>query len=222
MVSAWSRCKLALSKPVSELFRGRAFTVQPRKSYANLCPPGRRKVSSAASRLGVVLACLWWRLTLGLHILLNCLPAVEGAGGYLHVFWVYGLDPCVLGCYPLWIAVSQGMKSLCFSRILFKERALIVAPSSHDGSAYELDYSVPVKARTNTKYMLCGTNQCNKCDVTACEGHQLEHYPELDRDKDKEDLKPCPIGFATLRYEKYPQIWPFADVYLRICRRLYN
>ena len=110
-------------------------------------------------------------------------------------------------------------------RRVWNQRALILAPSEHDGSAYELRYTVDAGAgdpEKLAKYMLCGTNQCNHCPVTACEGSQLRDFPELDRDKDKGDLKPCPIGFATLRFEKYTQSWPLADVYLRICRRLYN
>ncbi|MBE9030013.1 hypothetical protein IQ266_09765, partial [filamentous cyanobacterium LEGE 11480] len=55
--------------------------------------------------------------------------------------------------------------------------------------------------------LLCGTRKCK----TSRSG--------LDRDKDKSDLRRCPSGYASKGYKKYPQAWPAADVYLRICRR---
>jgi hypothetical protein len=95
--------------------------------------------------------------------------------------------------------------------------AIILAPLEEDGSVYYVTYSVlrNVGSTANvTKYMLCGTNQCDACARDNCDG---QDYSQLDRDGDKEDLKSCPFPFVTSQYKKYPQIFPFDDVYLRVC-----
>jgi len=63
------------------------------------------------------------------------------------------------------------------------------------------------------KYLQCGTVECRPCEGASCRDHS-----SLDRDGDTEDLKACPGSYVHDRFEKFPQWWPFSDVYLRICK----
>eukprot|EP00929_Paragymnodinium_shiwhaense_P040283 TRINITY_DN2104_c0_g1_i2.p1 TRINITY_DN2104_c0_g1~~TRINITY_DN2104_c0_g1_i2.p1 ORF type:complete len:313 (+),score=35.23 TRINITY_DN2104_c0_g1_i2:73-1011(+) len=97
--------------------------------------------------------------------------------------------------------------------------AIVYAPRSEDGSIYYVTYRVEANkglARDLVDYMLCGTNQCIECARVACHN---QDYSQLDRDKDKSDLKTCPGGFKHMKYIKYPQ-HIVADVYLRVCQRI--
>jgi hypothetical protein len=94
---------------------------------------------------------------------------------------------------------------------------IVLAPSAADGSVYYVTYSVKKGAGTEaavTQWVLCGTNQCIACGKPDCAG---QDYSQLDRDGDLGDLKQCPAGYTTVRFEKYPQVWPFDDVYCRVC-----
>lgn len=99
------------------------------------------------------------------------------------------------------------------------DQAFILAPHEEDGSIYLVSYKVH-KGKGDPKsvvgYMLCGTNQCDACFNPGCKD---QPYDNLDRDKDHEDLKLCPPGMSHHSYKRYPQWWPFADVYLRVCVR---
>ena len=64
-------------------------------------------------------------------------------------------------------------------------------------------------------WMLCGTTRCQSCRSSQCTDDN--DRTGLDRDKDEGDLKRCPAGFAHKGFKRYPQWWPFADLYLRIC-----
>eukprot|EP00930_Biecheleria_cincta_P087895 TRINITY_DN77135_c0_g1_i1.p1 TRINITY_DN77135_c0_g1~~TRINITY_DN77135_c0_g1_i1.p1 ORF type:complete len:568 (-),score=101.20 TRINITY_DN77135_c0_g1_i1:276-1979(-) len=59
----------------------------------------------------------------------------------------------------------------------------------------------------------CGTVECRPCEGASCRDHS-----GLDRDGDLHDLKACPGNYVHDRYERFPQWWPFSDVYLRICK----
>eukprot|EP00930_Biecheleria_cincta_P086582 TRINITY_DN7584_c0_g1_i1.p2 TRINITY_DN7584_c0_g1~~TRINITY_DN7584_c0_g1_i1.p2 ORF type:complete len:382 (-),score=78.06 TRINITY_DN7584_c0_g1_i1:290-1435(-) len=99
------------------------------------------------------------------------------------------------------------------------DEAIVPAPADEDGSIYYLNYEVQNgmgDPASIVNYMLCGTNQCAACSKSNCEG---QGYDDLDRDGDKEDLKHCPPGFTTSKFEKYEQII-VADVYLRVCKRI--
>lgn len=57
------------------------------------------------------------------------------------------------------------------------------------------------------------------CGTDYCETHA---HGNSDRDGDKRDLKSCPTDAYGAEYEhdgyhKYPQAWPFDDVYRRVC-----
>ena len=95
--------------------------------------------------------------------------------------------------------------------------AIVLAPDSEDGSLYFVDYTVTRgagDASSVTKYMLCGTNQCDACSNDNCVS---QDYSSLDRDGDLEDLLDCPYPFETSSYIEYQQIL-FDDVYLRVCK----
>ena len=66
------------------------------------------------------------------------------------------------------------------------------------------------------RWRLCGTVDCKRCAERECTN--TTNYG-LDRDKDRGDLRSCPSGFHHWGYKHYPQIWPAADVYLRICEK---
>jgi len=64
-------------------------------------------------------------------------------------------------------------------------------------------------------WAFCGTEHCKSCDQPWCKGTT---NAGLDRDGDwDEDLRECPRPMIRRGYKKYPQVWPFADVYLRMC-----
>jgi len=94
------------------------------------------------------------------------------------------------------------------------DRAVVM--SEEEGSLYYITYRViRSKAKVDMKWALCGTAACKDCSNPNCQGTSNSG---LDRDKDKSDLKSCPYPLVTSGYKEYPQSWPFADVYLRICR----
>ncbi|MEK7316427.1 MAG: VCBS repeat-containing protein [Candidatus Eisenbacteria bacterium] len=94
---------------------------------------------------------------------------------------------------------------------------IVMAPDPADGSVYYITYSVKKGAGDQsaiTQWILCGTNQCVACGKANCAS---QDYSQVDRDKNRNDLKACPGGYRTVRYELYDQIWPAADVYCRVC-----
>ena len=55
--------------------------------------------------------------------------------------------------------------------------AIVVAPRAEDGSVYLVTYSVRRNlgsAEDVTKYVLCGTNQCDACARDNCNGQELQ------------------------------------------------
>ena len=98
------------------------------------------------------------------------------------------------------------------------ENIIITAPADEDGSVYYVTARVDAgKGNPSSvpQWVKCGTAQCVACPKAQCAERD---HSELDRDGDKKDLKKCPPGYTHFSYQKYPQIWPFEDVYLRICR----
>merc|ERR1719374_429963 len=84
-----------------------------------------------------------------------------------------------------------------------------------DSEVVDLE-ACPVPTTTTlppTRYQACGTRKCHSCSggPSSCSNKGL------DRDKDYHDLRGCPSGYQFHSYKKYPQWWPAADVYLRIC-----
>lgn len=100
------------------------------------------------------------------------------------------------------------------------ENALVLAPRDEDGSIYYVTYKVypdPEGLKNAEKvnnYMLCGTNDCLSCPDSSCSGRPWQH--KLDRDGDRGDLKHCPDGYYTYKFNKYDQFL-VDDVYLRGC-----
>ncbi|MEH6446770.1 MAG: hypothetical protein V7784_22980 [Oceanospirillaceae bacterium] len=98
-----------------------------------------------------------------------------------------------------------------------RDDAIIIAPAEEDGSVYYVSYRVERNvgsAADVTKFMLCGTNQCDACTYINC---AYQSYSELDRDGDKGDLKACLPPYETKSFIKYPQAFFLDDVYLRVC-----
>lgn len=68
-----------------------------------------------------------------------------------------------------------------------------------------------------TNYKICGTKKCKDCSkVMGC--YNTSDW-DLDRDKDKEDLKGCPYGYHQHDYDKENAILFIAATYLRICKQ---
>lgn len=87
--------------------------------------------------------------------------------------------------------------------------------SEEEGSTYYVDYRVERNKRGfGEKWMMCGTAACKSCGEEMC---RRTSNSGLDRDGDKGDLRKCPTGFRERGFKKYPQMWPFDDVFLRIC-----
>lgn len=100
-----------------------------------------------------------------------------------------------------------------------QDEVIVLAPRDEDGSIYYISYKVEAgkgDPKDIAGYVLCGTNQCDACQNEDCVN---QDYSNIDRDKDKPDLKACPQGMVTSRYQHYPQWWPAADVYARVCKR---
>lgn len=95
----------------------------------------------------------------------------------------------------------------------FAQDDVIVVSKEHE-SVYLVSYKVERNVQ-GAQWLLCGTGKCKPCAEARC---RAESISGLDRDKDKPDLKRCPSTHNHHDYRKYPQSWPFADVYLRICQ----
>lgn len=95
----------------------------------------------------------------------------------------------------------------------FAQDDVIVVSKEHE-SIYLVSYKVERNVQ-NAQWLLCGTGNCKPCAEARCRAQSISG---LDRDKDKPDLKRCPSTHNHHEYRKYPQSWPFADVYLRICQ----
>jgi len=84
-----------------------------------------------------------------------------------------------------------------------------------EGAMYYVDYSVERNRNGfEQRWIMCGTAACKSCGEPHC--RKTSNYG-LDRDGDKGDLRRCPPGFVDKGFKKYPQLWPFDDVFLRIC-----
>lgn len=92
----------------------------------------------------------------------------------------------------------------------------VVVLSEAEGSSYYVTYRVErnVNADTAHSWAICGTGTCKACPNAWCTSTT---NAGLDRDGDLEDLRACPYPMIHRQYRKYPQAWPFDDVYLRIC-----
>ena len=96
------------------------------------------------------------------------------------------------------------MRLLLLALVLGVAVALVAAGQTQNRE------KVPAKER----WRLCGTEKCKQCSDEECASTNNDG---LDRDKNKEDLKSCPDGFHDWGYKHYDQMWPVADVYLRVC-----
>lgn len=93
------------------------------------------------------------------------------------------------------------------------EQALIF--NEDEGALYYVDYKVERNQKGfEERWMLCGTAACKSCAKPWC---TTTSNDGLDRDGDEEDLRECPPSFRHRGYKEYPQLWPFEDVFLRIC-----
>ena len=97
----------------------------------------------------------------------------------------------------------------------YYEETQVILYNDVEGDMYFVDYRVEKNSKGHgEKWMLCGTAACKICGEPGCT--KTSNYG-LDRDGDKEDLRKCPPGFKEIRFKRYPQTWPFVDVYLRVC-----
>jgi hypothetical protein len=97
----------------------------------------------------------------------------------------------------------------------YEEIGAIVADIS-ETSIYFISFKVTRNAGIEAdviENMICGTELCNVCFNEQCDGQTISN---LDRDKDFNDLKSCPVPLLTTGFRKFPQII-VADVYLRVC-----
>jgi len=90
----------------------------------------------------------------------------------------------------------------------------VIVISKENQSLYLVSYKVERNVG-NAAWLLCGTRNCKPCNEARCRAQSISG---LDRDKDHSDLKGCPSTHNHHSYRKYDQIWPAADVYLRICQ----
>ena len=100
---------------------------------------------------------------------------------------------------------------------VFRGTAIVLAPNPEDGSVYLMKWRVERNRGDSSKVvknMICGTNQCNACFNNACIGQKIS---DLDRDGDLPDLLACPFPLKVTGFQRFDQIWPFDDVYLRVC-----
>ena len=67
---------------------------------------------------------------------------------------------------------------------------------------------------------MCGTNYKHYTRCRSCNGKPDSCDRQLDRDKDFEDLVKCPEGYMDEGFWRYPQMWPIADVFTRVCRKV--
>jgi len=96
------------------------------------------------------------------------------------------------------------------------EDVLILA--SELGSVYAVTYTIERKVRDghlDRQWQICGTDFCKICENDVwCK--KTSNY-DLDRDKNLGDLIKCPTPLVQRGWKYYNQIWPAADVYLRVC-----
>jgi len=118
----------------------------------------------------------------------------------------WGSDNDNLGSIDIEDDVSPGQDYRVNEAILF---------SKEEGDVYYVTYRVERNDKgTKESWLLCGTAACKDCKYPGCTHTSNKG---LDRDGDYEDLRQCPPSFKHQGYKHYPQIWPFDDVYLRMC-----
>ena len=96
--------------------------------------------------------------------------------------------------------------------------AIVLGPKAKDGSLYYVTYRIERGtgyASKVVKYLLCGMNACMECSDSAC---KIKYSGNLIGNKDKGKLRQCLSGFKYLRWKKHKQLWPAADVYLKVCK----
>ena len=94
----------------------------------------------------------------------------------------------------------------------------VIIFSDAEGTVYSISFHVTLGGGEKSKipeFLACGTVDCRPCAGASC-----RDADGLDRDGDKEDLKKCPESYAHHRYEKFDMYWPFADVFLNICKHI--
>lgn len=91
------------------------------------------------------------------------------------------------------------------------------------GTHYVINFTVEVGKGTPEgipDWVTCSTAQCVACNEFYCnDNNALREKYDLDRDMDYDDLQNCPEAYFGDHFHKYPQFWPVADVYLRVCMR---
>jgi len=118
----------------------------------------------------------------------------------------WGSDNDNLGWIDIVDDVSPGQDYRVNEAIVF---------SKEEGDVYYVTYKVERNDKGGKEsWLLCGTSACKTCSKPGCTSTSNSG---LDRDGDKGDLRKCPPGFKHQGYKKYVMLWPFDDVYLRIC-----
>jgi len=67
-------------------------------------------------------------------------------------------------------------------------------------------------------YLLCGPNKCIQCLDRECYNQDWSGLTRV-TSYGKGDVMDCIDGFEHLKWERYPQWWPYSDKYLRVCIR---
>lgn len=97
----------------------------------------------------------------------------------------------------------------------YRVNQAVVLGSEEEGSLYLVTYRVERDEQVIVgRWILCGTNQCKECRWSMCQGADEE---DVDRDKDKSDLRPCPFPMVHRGYKTFSMLWPVPDLYCRIC-----
>jgi len=130
----------------------------------------------------------------------------DGKARIQFIEYDWGSDNDNLGWIDIVDDVSPGQDYRVNEAIIF---------SKEEGDVYYVTYRVERNDKgSDESWLLCGTAACKTCSKPGCTS--TSNYG-LDRDGDYEDLRKCPPSFTHQGYKKYPQLWPFDDVYLRIC-----